>query len=114
MAGPLGRMRRRPATVAVAGVFVVLSVALVAVLVGTHLLRRELLAGPPPGPDIRSQGRDALWLGHRRIDGRANRPGPATAGRAAADSGVADVYVHVGPLAGGMPSHLRRWFEGAS
>jgi hypothetical protein len=54
-------------------------------------------AGTPPA-DAVTRGRDALWLGHSWVDGRKT---PADANRLAAtlrDTGVRDLYVHVGPL----------------
>src|SRR6266545_2159910 len=51
-----------------------------------------------PGPGAATRDRDALWLGHAWVDGRRT---PADAGRLAAglrDTGIHDLYLHVGPL----------------
>ena len=93
------RVPRRVAAASAAGVVVVLCAAVALALAGALLLRHQAVAGPPPPPDVRSQGRDALWLGHRWVDGRATAPDRSLLVERLRDSGVADVYVHVGPLA---------------
>jgi len=86
---PPGRLALR-----VAGAFAIL--AIVTPVAGVAALRLQY-AGTPPS-DAVTRGRDALWLGHSWVDGRKT---PADAARLAAtlrDTGVHDLYVHVGPL----------------
>jgi hypothetical protein len=55
-----------------------------------------------PAAGSHTQGRDALWLGHAWVDGRKT---PADAARLAGQlrgTGIRDLYVHVGPLEGGL------------
>ncbi|WP_063770226.1 glycosyl hydrolase family 18 protein [Streptacidiphilus melanogenes] len=58
-------------------------------------------AGAGPEADVRSQGRDAVWLGHAWVDGRHTDADAASLlrslGGAGAGHGVRDLYVHVGP-----------------
>ncbi|MEZ0067404.1 hypothetical protein ABIA32_003417 [Streptacidiphilus sp. MAP12-20] len=56
-------------------------------------------AGTPA--NVRTQGRDAVWLGHAWVDGRKTEADAvallARLGGAGAGHGVRDIYVHVGP-----------------
>ncbi|HXM53826.1 MAG TPA: glycosyl hydrolase family 18 protein [Candidatus Dormibacteraeota bacterium] len=73
-------------------------VVLAVVLPLTAALALRLQYAGTPSADAVTRGRDALWLGHSWVDGRKT---PADATRLAAtlrDTGVRDLYVHVGPL----------------
>ena len=48
--------------------------------------------------DVRTRGRDAVWLGHAWLDGRRDAGDLAALRRRLAGTGVRDLYVHAGPL----------------
>lgn len=88
--------------VVAAAVFVAIIVPL-----GAALALRLQYAGTPPA-GAATRGHDAIWLGHAWVDGRKT---PADAERLAEslrDTGIHDLYVHVGPLdAQGLDPTLR-------
>lgn len=59
-----------------------------------------LVWGPVPAVDAHAfnHDRNGLWLGHRWFDGRAGRRDVRTLAMQVRESGIQDLYVHVGPL----------------
>lgn len=49
-------------------------------------------------PGARSTGHDALWLGHAWVDGQQTEADVARLGERLHDTGITDLFVHVGPL----------------
>jgi hypothetical protein len=52
-----------------------------------------------PDEDVRTRGRDAVWLGHAWVDGRRTTADVAALAARLRCTGVRDLYVHAGPLA---------------
>jgi hypothetical protein len=75
----------------------IIAIAGVLVPIAAALALRLQYAGTPSGNAL-TRGHDAIWLGHAWVDGRKT---PADADRLAAslrDTGIHDLYIHVGPL----------------
>lgn len=69
-----------------------------ALVLGAAIALRVQYSGTP-SPAARSQGRDALWMGHAWVDGRRDQSDLRDMARRLRGSGIRDAYVHVGPLA---------------
>src|SRR5437763_721974 len=61
----------------------------------------ELQASGSPDPATVSRHRDALWMGHSWVDGRRTAADARRLAGSLRDTGVRDLYLHVGPLATG-------------
>jgi len=100
------RPRRRWARVAVTVVVALVAGVAMTGVIGALLLRRQFAGAP--AAEVRSQGWDALWLGHRWVDGRATAADRQLLVERLRGSGIRDLYLHVGPLAddGGLDRRL--------
>ncbi|MDJ1136382.1 hypothetical protein NMN56_031435 [Streptomyces iconiensis] len=74
-----------------------LTVLVVLPVVGAGTALRVSYTGETP-EDVRTRGKDALWLGHAWLDGRRDAGDLAALKRRLAGTGVRDLYVHTGPL----------------
>ncbi|RMI35633.1 glycoside hydrolase family 18 protein [Nocardia stercoris] len=101
-------------TARVAGVVMVL----VLVSAASPVVLLRLADVGTPRADVRTRGHDAYWIGHRWVDGRATEAEVTALAAQLAGTGVADVFVHTGPLAddGSLPADLAPragWFVAA-
>lgn len=89
--------------------------AILSVLLGGRWIAFSVQNIGTINPAARTTGNDALWLGHAWVDGRRGPEDVAALAAQLRDTGIRDLFVHVGPLNqdGSLDPALRpqaRWF----
>lgn len=94
-------------------------VAVLSVLLGGRWAAFSALDLGAVSSTAHTTGNDALWLGHAWVDGRRGQADVAALGTQLRETGIRDLFVHVGPLDqnGSLVPALRpqaRWFVDAT